>query len=131
MCCSPARATRLILVGTLKNRPLITWRWKGNNALHPKNALDIVTSGIYELGGEPQWHEPGAVPPESRASETLAPRQLREALLQAREAPADEKLVAALAWRYPYAEAAGSAAQAHNYGPGARNRRPRGAPGIG
>ena len=97
---------RLILVGTLKNRPLIPWRWKGNNVLHPKNALDIVTSGIYELGGEPQWHEPGAVPPESRASETLAPRQLREALLQAREAPADEKLAAALAWRYPYAEAA-------------------------
>lgn len=97
---------RLILVGTVKKRPLITWLWKGNNVLHPKNALDIVTSGIYEVGGEPQWHEPGAVPPESRASETLAPRQLREALLQAREEPADEKLATALAWRYPYADAA-------------------------
>ena len=98
---------RLILVGTVKNRAGAEARWQlASGARRPKNALDIVTPGIYSLGNEPQWHEPGAVPPESRASETLAPRQLREALLQAREEPADEKLAAALAWRYPYADAA-------------------------
>ena len=89
--------------------------WRGEAFLICQRPAGKARGLLWEFAGgkvEPvsythlQWHEPGAVPPESRASETLAPRQLREALLQAREEPADEKLAAALAWRYPYAEAA-------------------------